>query len=135
MGFFLPALASAFINKVVGGGGGQQQQQQQQPNFQFGPRPPRYRYQGMPMQAPPFVEQPGYPQINSQAPQADPITAAMMGGDSQYKSTDRPRTPQSGDNRFNFKDEFLSNLTQGLVQRILFGGGQQAPSYSPPQWR
>lgn len=132
MAFFLPMLAAAFANKAINGG---QQQQQQLPNFQFGPKLPRYRYQPLPTQ-----QQSGLPSslpMNPQAAPIDPITAAMMqsAGQPEYANKEQQRQAKAGDNRFNFKDEFLSNLTQGLVQRILFGGGQQAPSYSPPTWR
>lgn len=126
-------LATALANKVIGGGG--QQQPQQQLNFQFGPRPPRYRYQPLPV-----PQSPGLPSqlpMNPQEAPIDPITAAMMQGAGQpeYANKEQQRQAKSGTDRFNFKDAFLNNLSQGLVQRILFGGGQQAPSYSPPTWR
>lgn len=132
MGFILPALAMALANKVIGGN------QQQPPTFdpRFGQKPPRYRYQPMPQQMPWSsipAERPFSPQT---AAPVDPITAAMTQGPQQPANPQQGNSGESGQSdRYNAKDAFLSTLTQSLVQRILFGNGQQRPSYSPPTWR
>jgi len=119
MGFILPVIASALANKVLGG----DKEQPQAPVFQFQPRqrnlmaPVNYRGANLP----------------NMRLTDNPIMAAFAANDPNApEETPKDKTKPGA---ASFKDNFLQSLTQGLVQRILFGGQQQQFTYAPPTFR
>jgi len=119
VGFILPAIASAVANKVFGG----DDKQPQAPVFQFQPRqrnpmaPVSYRGANLP---------------NGRLTD-NPILAAFAANDPNAPEETPKDKEKPG--AASFKDNFLQSLTQGLVQRILFGGPQQQFTYAPPTFR
>lgn len=125
MGFILPAIASALANKIIGGSG-QQQQGQQRPIFEFAKSTrPRVR-----------IPDPSTLQFVQPNTPDSPIAQAINGGGAPAP-TPAPTTP-TDPNKVGtfgkFQDAFLGSLAQGLVQRILFGGGRPSVTYSPPSF-
>lgn len=121
MGFpLLATIGSALISKALSGGG---QQQAPDPIFQF----QRRLRTSMTPQNQPFPLRGVNPADAALA--SSPIIQAM---ETNQPASEQPK--KQGED-FDFKDQFLSSLTQGLVQRLLFGGGQSGYSYAPPTFR
>lgn len=121
MGFILPAIASALISKAIAGGG---QQQSQSPIFQY-QRRPRVPITPLPDN---WMLRGGNPADARLA--ESPIIQAM-----NAVPTPEASKPQGEGEKFNLKNQFLSSLTNNLLQRVIFGGPQQSYSYAPPTFR
>lgn len=126
----LIAIGSALLNKALN----PQQQPQQQLDFNF---PRRARLPRLPF------DLHGTNPLPAEPLGSDPILAAMMDSvaPAPYASPEEEtRVRGNAGNGSSFLgragNEFMSSLTNSLVQRLIFGGGgQQAPTYAPPRFR
>lgn len=130
---FLATIASALLSNALSGGG---KQPQQGLDFTF---PHRTRLPQLPFD----IGLRGVNPVAAEPLNQDPILAAMMDSmaPAPYASKEdeqRVKKNANGDQQsFLGKagDQFMSSLTNNLVQRLIFGGGQQAPQYAPPRFR